>query len=105
MNVLAHFALRRALQRAGLLPSARVVIVTGDIYVLQSACTPDYAGRARGAACAPMAAASSANLWIAAELQRRFPALTVVSTHPGVVATNLGGAGGGALARRVRSWR
>jgi len=33
VNVLAHFALRRALQRAGLLRAARVVVLTGDIWV------------------------------------------------------------------------
>jgi NAD(P)-dependent dehydrogenase (short-subunit alcohol dehydrogenase family) len=40
-NVLGHFALLRALIAANTLrPNARVVVVTGDIYVLARACTP-----------------------------------------------------------------
>ena len=31
------------------------------------------------------------NLWIARELQRRFPDLTVTAVHPGVVASDLAG--------------
>ena len=42
VNVLAHFVLRRALAAAGLLGAARVVMLTGDIYILQAECTPHY---------------------------------------------------------------
>ncbi len=101
-NVLGHFALRRALQDAGLLPAARAVVLTGDIYVLESDCTPDFVWKGPRGGMRAYCRSKLGNLWIASELQRRFPALTVAVAHPGVVATNLGGSGGviGELFRR-----
>lgn len=104
VNVLAHFALRRALHEAGLLPTTRVVVVTGDIYVLASDCTPDFVWRGARGGLQAYCHSKLGNLWIAAELQRRLPALTVHAVHPGVVATGLGGSAGalaGALRRRL----
>jgi len=92
-NVLGHFALLRALLAANALrPDARVVVVTGDIYVMARACTPDY--RFAGALGGMQAYCRSklGDIWIARELQRRHPQLHVVIAHPGVVATQLGGA-------------
>jgi NAD(P)-dependent dehydrogenase (short-subunit alcohol dehydrogenase family) len=92
-NVLGHFALLRALLAAGTLRGdARVVIVTGDIYVMARECTPDF--RFAGARGGMQAYCRSklGDIWIAHELQRRHPALHVVIAHPGVVATDLGGA-------------
>jgi NAD(P)-dependent dehydrogenase (short-subunit alcohol dehydrogenase family) len=103
VNLLAHFALRRALQQRGLLPAARVVMVTGDIYVLESACTPDYVWRGPRGGMRAYCRSKLGILWLAGELQRRFPALTVHCAHPGVVDTNLGGRAG-ALGQRVRRW-
>jgi NAD(P)-dependent dehydrogenase (short-subunit alcohol dehydrogenase family) len=91
VNVLAHFALRHDLQRAGLLPHARVVVLTGDIYVLASECTPDYRFRGRLGGMLAYCRSKLGNLWIASELARRSPELTVSTVHPGVVATGLGG--------------
>lgn len=99
VNVLAHFALRRALQRAGVLDTARVVVLTGDIYVRASACTPDFVWRGRRGGMRAYCRSKLGNLWIAGELARRHAALHVVTVHPGVVATNLGGALPGPLAR------
>ena len=64
VNVLAHFVLRRALAAAGLLGAARMVVLTGDIYILQSQCTPDY--RWSGALGGMQAYCRSklGNLWI-----------------------------------------
>jgi NAD(P)-dependent dehydrogenase (short-subunit alcohol dehydrogenase family) len=88
-NVLGHFALTRALEVQGLLASARVVVVTGDIYTGARTCTSDFRYRgARGGAVA-YRRSKLGNLWIASELARRRPTLRVVTVHPGVVATNL----------------
>ena len=76
-------------------------MVTGDIYVLQSACTPDYVWQGPLGGMRAYCRSKLGILWVAGELQRRFPALTVHCAHPGVVATNLGGSGS-ALGRRVR---
>jgi NAD(P)-dependent dehydrogenase (short-subunit alcohol dehydrogenase family) len=104
VNVLAHHALRRALLAAGALAAARVVVLTGDIYVLASECTPDR--RWSGALGGMLAYCRSklGNHWIASELARRVPALEVAVVHPGVVATGLAGELGafaGWLRRRI----
>lgn len=91
-NTLGHHLLVRRLQRSGALSErARIVVVTGDIYVLQRACTSDftYAGRFGGALA--YARSKLGNLWFGFELQRRHPALEVAIVHPGVVASGLSG--------------
>jgi NAD(P)-dependent dehydrogenase (short-subunit alcohol dehydrogenase family) len=92
-NVLGHFALlRRLLAAKALREDARIVVVTGDIYVMARECTPDY--RFDGALGGMQAYCRSklGNIWIAHELQRRYPQLHVAIAHPGVVASDLGGA-------------
>jgi NAD(P)-dependent dehydrogenase (short-subunit alcohol dehydrogenase family) len=101
VNVLAHFALRRCLEESGLLARARVVILTGDIYILESTCTPDFTWRGRRGGMRAYCRSKLGNLWMAEELMRRFPQLTVYVAHPGVVATNLGG-DAGALGNRLK---
>jgi NAD(P)-dependent dehydrogenase (short-subunit alcohol dehydrogenase family) len=95
VNLLAHFTLRRELQRLGALEAARVVVLTGDIYVLASACTPDFRWSGPLGGMQAYCRSKLGNLWIAGELARRSPELEVRTVHPGVVATNLGGAVGG----------
>lgn len=94
VNVLAHFVLRQQLQARGLLSEARVVVVTGDIYILQSECTPDSVWKGAAGGMLAYCRSKLGNLWIAGELLRRFPQLRVYVVHPGVVATNLGGDAG-----------
>ena len=94
VNVLAHFALRRGLQQRGLLAGGRVVVVTGDIYVLASDCTPDFRWQGRRGGMQAYCRSKLGNLWIATELTRRFPELAVYSVHPGVVASQIGGSMG-----------
>lgn len=94
VNVLAHFVLRRELAAAGVVEAARVVVLTGDIYILASACTPDFRWRGALGGMRAYCRSKLGNLWIAAELVRRSPAFEVRSVHPGVVATNLGGDAG-----------
>jgi len=101
VNVLAHFALRRSLEESGLLSRARVVILTGDIYVLESECTPDFTWRGRLGGMRAYCRSKLGNLWMAEELLRRSPQLSVYVVHPGVVATNLGG-DAGALGNRLK---
>ncbi len=103
VNVLAHFVLRQQLERAGLLAQARVVMLTGDIYVLESACTPDYVWRGRSGGMRAYCRSKLGNLWIGGELLRRFPRLSVYVVHPGAVATNLGGDAGalGSFVKRL----
>ena len=104
-NVLGHFALLRALIAArALAPNARVVVVTGDIYVLANDCTSDYAFSSAWGGVQAYCRSKLGNIWIARELQRRHPELHVAIAHPGVVATNLGGAPSerlGGLRRRL----
>jgi NAD(P)-dependent dehydrogenase (short-subunit alcohol dehydrogenase family) len=94
VNVLGHFALRRQLREAGLLEGSRIVVVTGDIYVLSADCTPDFRWRGALGGMQAYCRSNLGNLWIAAELARRHPDLEVRTVHPGVVATNLGGDAG-----------
>lgn len=104
-NVLGHHVLIRRLVDAGTLATnARIVIVTGDIYSLVKDCTPDY--RYRGAWGGQLAYCRSklGNLWQTFELARRYPELTVVAAHPGVVATGLAGPGDGNLGRLKRKY-
>ena len=91
VNVLAHFALRAALLERVLRRDARVVILTGDIYVLASECSADFRYRGPLGGMRAYCRSKLGNLWIAAELRRRRPELSVHVAHPGVVATNLGG--------------
>lgn len=94
INVLGHFVLRQQLLDAGKLPDARVVVLTGDIYALQSECTPDYAWRGPSGGLKAYCRSKLGNLWIAAELQKRHPELTVIVAHPGAIDTDLGGRAG-----------
>lgn len=93
-NVLGHHALVRGLQARDLLaPQARVVVVTGDIYVLADDCTPDFRFRGRLGGQRAYCRSKLGNLWLARELARRHPELRVHAVHPGVVASGLGGGG------------
>jgi len=101
VNVLAHFLLRRRLEESGLLGQARVVILTGDIYILESTCTPDSVWSGRVGGMRAYCRSKLGNLWMAEELLRRSPPLSVYVVHPGVVATNLGG-DAGAFGNRLK---
>jgi len=94
INVLGHFLLRQLLLDAGLLAGARVVVVTGDIYVLEKECTPDFTWQGSRGGMRAYCRSKLGNLWIAAELQKRHPELTVYVVHPGAIDTDLGGKAG-----------
>lgn len=100
-NVLGHFALTRALElRGSLRAGARVVVLTGDIYVGARSCTPDFRYRGRAGGAEAYRRSKLGNLWFARELARRRPELCAVAVHPGVVASNLV-SGFGAVKRRL----
>ncbi len=84
-----HVLLKQLIDRNLLADGARIVGTTGDIYTLTRDCTSDYKYRGR----TPIAYARSklGNLWQFGELARRYPEYTVITIHPGVVASGLEG--------------
>jgi NAD(P)-dependent dehydrogenase (short-subunit alcohol dehydrogenase family) len=102
-NVLGHYALTEALLSNGVLaPTARVIVQTGDIYVMAKDCTPDFRYSSALGGQAAYCRSKLGNLWYASELQRRYPGLAVYVAHPGVVASGLVDVGGrfGAFVKR-----
>lgn len=95
-NVLGHHALiRGALDRGLLEERARVVVVTGDIYIMASECSADYAYRGMLGGQLAYCRSKLGNLWYVRELARRQPVLRVYAVHPGVIASELGGSNEG----------
>ena len=92
-NVLGHFALRRELMADSLAERARIIILTGDIYIMAEGCSPSYQWSTRLGAMRAYHRSKLGNFWIARELQRRHPQLNVFAVHPGLVASGLGGGG------------
>lgn len=92
-NVLGHFALRRMLQAGSLARHARIIIVTGDIYITTEACSSRFPWRGAVGGMRAYARSKLGNFWIARELQKQCPDFNVFVVHPGVVATRLGGGG------------
>ena len=92
-NVLGHFALRRELMTGSLALRARIIILTGDFYIMAEGCSPSYHWHSRLGAMRAYNRSKLGNFWIARELQRRHPDLNVFAVHPGVVASGLGGGG------------
>jgi NAD(P)-dependent dehydrogenase (short-subunit alcohol dehydrogenase family) len=74
---------------------ARVVFVTGDIYIMARECSPDYAYRGMLGGQQAYCRSKLGNLWYVTELSRRNPAIRVHAVHPGVIATELGGSNTG----------
>ncbi len=90
-NVLGHHLLiRRLLSGQHLVESARLVILTGDIYILTKQCTADYTYRTQFGGMLAYCRSKLGNLWVGAQLHSRFPELQVFMVHPGVVASRLG---------------
>ncbi|MDB2536584.1 SDR family NAD(P)-dependent oxidoreductase [Alphaproteobacteria bacterium] len=92
-NVLGHFALRRELMTGSLALRARIIILTGDFYIMAEGCSPSYHWHSRLGGMRAYNRSKLGNLWIARELQRRHPDLNVFAVHPGVVASGLGNGG------------
>ncbi|TVU79168.1 SDR family NAD(P)-dependent oxidoreductase [Vibrio tasmaniensis] len=96
VNVLGHHILYRLLmQKNMLVDDARLVITSGDIYILANECAADI----------PFDCTSSAysrsklgNLWQVRELSERYPNIHPIAVHPGVVASGFAGSKKGFLA-------
>ena len=101
-NTLGHHALIKGMLGARLLGAgARVVILTGDIYIRASECTSDYTYEGKSGGALAYCRSKLGNLWFVGELQRRHPELEVVAVHPGVIDSNLGGKAEG-LGKKMR---
>ncbi|WP_298445721.1 SDR family NAD(P)-dependent oxidoreductase [uncultured Ferrimonas sp.] len=97
VNVLGHHILYRLLMERGLLSSnARIVLTSGDIYILAQECSPTipFDGTAKAYSRSKLG-----NLWQVAELTKRYPQLHSSAVHPGVVASGFGGSKQGLLGR------
>lgn len=93
-NLLGHHGLiRGALERGLLREGSRVVVVTGDIYVMARECSADFVYRGALGGQQAYCRSKLGNLWYARELARRHPSIGVHVVHPGVVASGLGGKG------------
>lgn len=100
-NVLGHHILRKELQKSPLSADARIVITTGDIYIMEDNVNTDLKYRGPIGGMKAYCQSKLGNIWIAHELQKRFPDYTVCLVHPGVIASNLGGSGG--IGRFIKS--
>lgn len=95
-NVLGHHALLRgALELDLVADGARVVVVTGDLYIMSSNCSSDYSYRGRLGGQRAYCRSKLGNLWYARELARRHPKMRVHAVHPGVIDSELGGRSAG----------
>lgn len=95
-NVLGHHVLVRRMIDKAFLTASRVIVLTGDIYIMVDECTSDFRYEGVGGARRAYCRSKLGNLWQVRELQRRYPPLNAYCVHPGVVATNLGGRSDGA---------
>jgi NAD(P)-dependent dehydrogenase (short-subunit alcohol dehydrogenase family) len=87
-NLVGHFLLRQRLHNLNLLASnARVVVVTGDIYIKADNCTKDFAYEGGGemAYCRSKLGVH----WVFDEFHRRYPQYQMNIVHPGVIRTEL----------------
>ena len=101
-NVLGHQALLQGAIARGLLADhARVIFVTGDIYILASACTADFFYRTPLGGQRAYCRSKLGNLWQAREWAGRRPDLRVYAVHPGVIASELGVSWAAGLKRSV----
>ncbi|WP_187430925.1 hypothetical protein ROLI_033100 [Roseobacter fucihabitans] len=93
VNVLGHHVVYQTLiKRDQLVPQAKVIMTTGDIYAIANDSTPDFQFK-----MGPQAYARSklGNIWQMREINDRFPQLNAFTVHPGVVASGFAGAKSG----------
>jgi NAD(P)-dependent dehydrogenase (short-subunit alcohol dehydrogenase family) len=85
-NVLGHMLLIEALIRMRLLQAeAKVLILTGDIYVLENVCPLDGT---RGGQRAYFAS-KLGNVWMRSAFEKKYPQFQWFAVHPGLVASDL----------------
>jgi NAD(P)-dependent dehydrogenase (short-subunit alcohol dehydrogenase family) len=87
-NLVGHYLLRQRLHNLNLFASnARLVVVTGDIYIKANDCTKDfeYTGEGEMAYCRSKLGVH----WMYDEFHRRYPQYEMAIVHPGVNRTEL----------------
>lgn len=88
-NVLGHhLLLRKMMAKKMLFDNARIVIVTGDIYVTAEDCTPHYTYSDKDGQMTYSRSKICVN-WLFQQLQERYPKLWLNLVHPGVIDTGL----------------
>ena len=103
INVLGHHVLLKAsLNQSLLQDKAHVIGVTGDIYILENDCTPNFTYKNDGGGMKAYCRSKLGVIWWARELLQKHPNLSVNLVHPGVVATNFGGESHGSVRRFFR---
>lgn len=96
VNVLGHHAfIRRLFELSKLAAGSRIVMVTGDIYILAGECTPDFTYKRKRGGQIAYCRSKLGNLWWVREWARRHKDIEAYAVHPGVVASDLGGEMGG----------
>ncbi|GAB5353775.1 hypothetical protein AAMO2058_000062800 [Amorphochlora amoebiformis] len=88
-NVLGHYELIKTLRTAGRLQGSRIVILTGEIYVLSNESSLDFKWSGSSGAHQAYCRSKLGNLWLAMGVENRWKDLQVYSVHPGVVSTGL----------------
>ena len=95
INVLGHHAFIRRLHNSSKLVSgARIVMLTGDIYILANDCTPDFKYKKKRDGLPAYCRSKLGNLWCVGELSRRYKDIDSYAVHPGAIASDLGGKSG-----------
>lgn len=85
-NVLGNARLvHQLLDKKVLSSTARVVLVTGDIYVTEADCDPDF----KGTDARAYSQSKVGLMWYGFQLHKRFPDLQVCLVHPAVSPTGL----------------
>lgn len=97
INVLGHHILYRLLMERGLLSkNAKIIMTTGDIYIMEDSCSINIPFDSRNKT---YARSKLGNLWQVTELTKRYPDLQPIAVHPGVVASGFAGDKQGFLAK------
>ncbi|GAF99217.1 unnamed protein product, partial [marine sediment metagenome] len=89
-NVLGHHALIRNLQnRSKINTDSRIVMLTGDIYILADNCTPNFLYKSIKGRQEAYSRSKLGNLWWVHEWNKRNKGIEVYAVHPGIVDSNL----------------
>jgi NAD(P)-dependent dehydrogenase (short-subunit alcohol dehydrogenase family) len=93
VNVLGHHVFVRRLATSGRLAQSRLVVMSAEIYPMQSECSSDFRYRTRWGGMMAYSRSKLGNLWFARELAARHPEIEVYSVHPGVIASGIANGG------------
>jgi retinol dehydrogenase 12 len=92
VNVLGHHALIKNLYiHSKFSSTARIVMLTGDIYFLARESTPDFKYEGKKGNREAYSRSKLGNLWWVKEWSKRYTEIDAYAVHPGVVDSGLGG--------------